>query len=377
MKIGIDGRLWNETGVGRYIRNLVWELAELDTKNEYVFFAKKGFRIKDLGFKNDRWKIVETDVRWHSIAEQVKFPHILYKENLDLMHFTYFSLPIFYDKPFIVTIHDLIITHFPTGKASTLPYPLYHMKRIGYDFVMQHSITNSNKIIVPLNAVKEDVMQTFGISEDKIVVTKEGVSGSKYQVSSIKGKNTKYKIPDTKYFLYVGNAYPHKNLEFLIDAFVDFKKETKDDVHLLLVGKDDYFYQRLRDQVIRRKLSGIIFKHNLSDEELFALYSGAKAFVSPSLMEGFGLPPLEAMGSGIPVLLSDIPAFREVCQDSAWYFDPIDKLSLAKALRVVYDVDHKTHEQKIAKGLNRVKDFSWEKMAQQTLAVYESSISIR
>src|SRR5690242_4609839 len=130
MRIGIDGRLWNETGVGRYIRNLVWGLQEFDKKNEYVLFIKKGLKIDDLRLKNDPWKVVETEIHWHSLAEQIKFPQILYKENLDLMHFPYFSLPIFYNKPFVVTIHDLIINHFPTGKASTLPYPLYLMKRI-------------------------------------------------------------------------------------------------------------------------------------------------------------------------------------------------------------------------------------------------------
>lgn len=105
MRIGIDGRLWNETGVGRYIRNLVWELQKSDTKNSYVLFVKKGFKTshfaeasrdkEDLRFKNEKWKIVETNIHWHSIDEQIKFPQVLYKENLDLMHFPYFSLPIF------------------------------------------------------------------------------------------------------------------------------------------------------------------------------------------------------------------------------------------------------------------------------------------
>src|SRR5882672_11359440 len=129
MRIGIDARLWNETGVGRYIRNLVANLAQIDKTNEYVLFVKTGFKIKDLGFKNDKWKIVETDIHWHTLKEQLLFPAVLNKENLDLMHFPYFSHPIFYNKPFVVTIHDLIMNHSLTGKASTFPYPLYLMKR--------------------------------------------------------------------------------------------------------------------------------------------------------------------------------------------------------------------------------------------------------
>lgn len=371
MKIGIDARLWNETGVGRYIRNLVWELEKVDAKNEYVLFVKKGFKIQDLGFKNEKWNVIETSVHWHSVKEQLTFPNILYKENLDLMHFTYFSLPVFYTKPFVVTIHDLIINHFPTGKASTLPYPLYYMKRIGYDFVMDHAVKYSEKIIVPLNAVKDNVMQTFAVPEEKIAVTYEG--NSKLKVSS----SAKASEDKQNYFLYVGNAYPHKNLEKLIDAFVLFKKTTHEEINLVLVGKDDYFYKRLHEKIEREKLENIIIKHNVSDEELFALYEKAVAFVSPSLMEGFGLPPLEAMSASCLALLSDIPSFREVCQDAAFYFDPSSKESLKQQLQFVYNLGHQKKEEQIQKGLKRVKEFSWRKMAEQTLEVYESSISIR
>lgn len=376
MKIGIDGRLWNETGVGRYIRNLVENLQEIDSKNEYVLFLKKGIKNQELRIKeNERWKIVETDVHWHSMAEQLRFPQVLYKEKLDLMHFPYFSLPIFYTKPFVVTIHDLIINHFPTGKASTLPYPMYALKRVGYDFVMDHAVRNSKKIIVPLNAVKDNVMQTFNVPQEKIVVTYEGVESRIMNHES--RKNTKYEIPNTKYFMYVGNAYPHKNLERLIEAFGEFRKESKDDVKLILVGKDDFFYKRLRQKIEKEKLEDIVIKHNVSDEELFSLYSNAVAFVSPSLMEGFGLPPLEAMSASCPVLLSEIPSFKEVCQDAAFYFDPSSKESLRQQLQFVYNLDHKKKGEHIQKGLKRVKDFSWKTMAEQTLEVYESSISIR
>lgn len=374
MRIGIDGRLWNETGVGRYIRNLVWELQDLDKKNEYVLFVKKGIKNHESRIMgNGRWKVVETDVHWHSMNEQVAFPQVLYKENLDLMHFPYFSLPIFYTKPFVVTIHDLIINHFPTGKASTLPYPLYQLKRVGYNVVMEHAIRNSRKIIVPLNAVKDDVMQTFNVSDEKIVVTYEGSSSLRATRSNLNEEKIAASPSASRndsYFLYVGNAYPHKNLDRLVEAFVAFRKESKDDVKLVLVGKDDYFYNRLRDKVKKQQFEDIVFKHNVTDEELFGLYSHALAFVSPSLMEGFGLPPLEAMGASCLVLLSDIPAFREVCQTAAYYFDPLSTNSLKQQLHFVYNLDHKKKEELVKMGLERVKQFSWKKMAEETLSVY-------
>jgi len=127
MRIGIDARLWNESGVGRYIRNLVKQLQILDKTNSYVLFVRSedADRIKnhELKTKDDNWKFVITDIQWHTIEEQLLFPKILNKENLDLVHFPYFSVPIFYNKPYIVTIHDLILHNFPTGKASTMPAP--------------------------------------------------------------------------------------------------------------------------------------------------------------------------------------------------------------------------------------------------------------
>src|SRR6266498_3613752 len=142
MRIGIDARLWNETGVGRYIRNLVWQLQVLDKKNEYVLFVKPDW--KDKKFRDDeathsRWKIVRTDIQWHTLDEQLVFYKVLENELLDLVHFPYFSIPILYNRPFVITIHDLIINHFSTGKASTLPFPIYHIKRLGYQFVLKQA----------------------------------------------------------------------------------------------------------------------------------------------------------------------------------------------------------------------------------------------
>ena len=137
MRIGIDARLAFETGVGRYIRNLILELSKIDTKNSYVLFVGTSHKKKLEELVPKKWKIVSTDIHWHSVSEQIQFANVLNKENLDVMHFPYFSLPIRYKKPFVVTIHDLIIHHFPTGKASTLPLPLYLAKRLAFKKVLQ------------------------------------------------------------------------------------------------------------------------------------------------------------------------------------------------------------------------------------------------
>lgn len=372
MKIGIDARLWSETGVGRYIRNLVTELQTLDKKNEYVLFVRKADYDKvSSQISNNKFKIKVADIRWHTVEEQVKFPQILNKENLDLVHFPYFSVPVAYKKPFVMTIHDLIINHFPTGKASTLPQPLYQLKRIGYKHIVSSAMKNAKKIIVPLNAVKDDLIKTLDVPESKIMVTTEGFD------EGILHKVTSSHLPNAKYFLYIGNAYPHKNLERLVEAFVEFKKE-EEDVQLLLVGKEDYFYKQLSQQIKNAHLEdSIVFVGQVHDEELANIYKNAIALLSPSLMEGFGLPALEAMALNCLVVVSDIPSFREVCQDAAIYFDPYSIEDIKEKMKFAFSSDKKSRQEYIKKGLRRVNNFSWKKMAQETLNVYESSFSLR
>src|SRR3989344_5788362 len=203
MKIGIDARLIRETGVGRYISNLIENLLEIDKRNNYVLFVKnEDFDQVKLKIKNLKLKIVRVNIPWHSIKEQIQFTEILNKENLDLVHFPYFSVPISYNRPFIVTIHDLIIHHFPTGKASTHPSFIYMLKILGYKYVISKACKKAKKIIAVSKSTKEEIIDHLKIKSDKIVVTYEGVDDG-IQNSEFKIQN---KSHDTQYFLFVGNV---------------------------------------------------------------------------------------------------------------------------------------------------------------------------
>jgi glycosyltransferase involved in cell wall biosynthesis len=373
MKIGIDVRLWNETGVGRYIRNLVAHLALIDETNDYVLFARRGDRDAIKKVLNKRkWKIVIVDIRWHTITEQFLFASIINKENLHLMHFPYFSLPLLYRKPFVVTIHDLIIHHFPTGKASTLPLPIYQVKKLGYEQVLQYAVKKGKKIIVPLTVVKKDLVNAFRVPEEKIAVTPEGFDGQLLNAQQV----SKPVLPFKKYFLYVGNAYPHKNLSLLLKAFAELSaRQGSLNVGLLLVGKDDYFYKKLREQLKKDGNTGVKVLHDVSDSELAYLYRHAVGLVSPSLMEGFGLTALEAIGLSCVPVLSDIPAFHEVCGDAAVYFNPTSPKSLREKMEQVLTMTPNDRDEIIKKGRVRVKQFSWEHMARETLSIYNSLIN--
>ena len=369
MKIGIDARLWSESGVGRYIRNLVENLKLIDSNNNYVLFVlPSDYKSIKSKVKDKKWKIVKADIRWHTLNEQLNFPKILEKEKLELVHFPYFSVPVFYKKPYVITIHDLIIDHFPTGKSSTLSPLLYNLKLIGYKYVIAKASDNAKKIITVSKATKNEIVDHLKINPSKIEVIYEAVDDKVIVLQN--------KVLRKKHFLYVGNAYPHKNLNNLILAYSKFNKK---EIPLILVGKEDYFYKRLKEKVKKMKLTDkIIFRENVTDEELGVLYKSAIALIMPSLMEGLGLPVLEAMANKCLVLASDIPALHEICGKNAIFFDPDDPEKIYKKINFAY-LNRSNRKVKILiqRAFNHVVDFSWQKVAKETLRTYESSLSER
>lgn len=391
MKIGIDCRLWEQTGIGRYTRNLVFNLLKIDRKNKYILFVRNKdldqvkFQISNfltiyrIPLQQDKFQIVKIDISWHTIREQVMFPEILKRENLDLMHFPYFSAPIYYNRPFVVTIHDLIQLHFRTGKVSTLPWPFYAFKYLGYKYVILKTSQKARKIIAVSNSTRSEIMDHLKIPKEKIEVIHEGVGlqitnhklQNKLQITN-KLQNYKFSISNTKYFLFVGNVYPHKNTDALLNAFSILLKYYSN-VNLLFAGKEDYFYKRLKKAVKKLNLSqNVKFLGDIPDEELSLYYKNAIAEVVPSFMEGFGLPALEAMAHRCVVLASDIPSLKEVCGDNVIYFNPYDENDLAEKMKIVYE--GKFDKKIVEKAYLRSQEFSWAKMAKQTLKIYEDSL---
>lgn len=369
-RIGIDARLWSETGVGRYIRNLVSNIEKLDTRNEYILFLRKPeFESVQLTSKNFHKRLA--DIQWHTVGEQVIMPALLQQEQLDLVHFPYFSVPVAYRGRYVVTVHDLILHHFPTGKASTKSPLVYWSKYLAYMLAIRLGVQKAKKVITVSNATKQELLNHFHLREEKVIVTHEGID------DTLLTKKTARFYTANKYFLYVGNAYPHKNLERLIDAFSKLQLASAEPIHLVFVGKEDYFYKRLKKRVKEKDIaSSVIFYETISDTDLSLLYQHAIALVLPSLMEGFGLPALEAMANNCLVVASNIPALREVCSDAAEYFDPTDVEDMYRVLHAVLYSDQKFIKAKELVGKKLLKKFSWEEMTKQTLRVYESCISL-
>jgi glycosyltransferase involved in cell wall biosynthesis len=349
-------------GIGRYVENLVTELLKVDKDNEYILFARKDFT-QSSQFANPNVKLVVAEIPHYSLREQFLMPALIAREKVDLMHFPHFNVPIFYSGRFVLTIHDLI-KHTSRGVSTTTRNPLaYWLKYLGYKLVFGLSVRRASRILVPSQSVKGELTEEYGLEAEKIVVTYEGVDGAIKGEAGVKEVLEKYKIC-RPFLLYVGSVYPHKNIEKLIEAVKILG------IDLVIVCGRSVFWERLQRTI--RKM-GAENQVNLAgfvpDEELAILYKEASAFVFPSLSEGFGLPGLEAMKQGVPVVASDIPVFREIYKNAAIYFNPLSSADIAAKIKKV--LEDKELQQRLKKqGPELAEGYSWKKMASETLLVY-------
>ena len=368
-RIGIDARFYGSIGkgLGRYTQKLIEHLEKIDSENQYfVFLRRENF--EEYVPSRPNFQKVLADYQWYSFAEQLFFPKLLNSYKLDLMHFPHFNVPILYFRKFVITIHDLILLHFPTKHASTLSPSLYWLKFLAYRLVIWSGIIRSQRIIAVSEFTKKDILSQYSIAKNKIVVTYEACEKNVSNSSQLPAQILeKYGIMKP-YLLYVGNAYPHKNLERLVLAFAQVLAKSQD-LHLVLVGKQDYFYARLRAQVEKQKIANVIFPGFVADQDLSAVYAQALLYVFPSLYEGFGLPPLEAMEEGVPVICSVATCLPEVLGQAAFFINASEEAAITKAILQVAG-DENLRKDLISKGFEQVKKYSWDKMAGETLEIY-------
>jgi glycosyltransferase involved in cell wall biosynthesis len=354
--IAIDARIVNSTS-GRYVERLLTYLQDVDTNNRYTILVPEKDR--------DYWKptaknftVMVADFDNYSFEEQLGFNHFLTDLAPDLVHFCMPQQPLPYRGKTITTFHDMTLVRTYNSDKNWL---LFHAKQLVGKQVFKKVARKADHIIAITEYTKKDLLDFVTVPEEKISVIYEAGE-------TTSGESTPYSVPYKQFLLYVGNHSDYKNIKRLTDAHQQLLK-TYPKLGLVLAGKLNAAALKTQSYVTDKKYKNIHFTDFVTDEELNWLYDNAATYVFPSLMEGFGLPGLEAMGHNLPVVSSNATCLPEVYGDAAIYFDPLNVEDMAEKISLVLD-SKDMQMQLAAEGQKQLKKYSWKKMAKETHAVY-------
>ncbi len=364
MRIAIDARKLHDFGIGTYIRNILAELPRIDHSTEYVVLSPAEEAGPSGGLGANFRHVVE-EARPYSIGEQWRLPLALVRERVHLLHEPHYVLPLLTRCPSVVTIHDCIHLRFP----QYLPNRVAHVYARAS---MSVATRKAHRILTVSQASKRDILHFFDVPEARITVVPNGIDARFRQApdeDQVERVRQRYQL-DHPFALYVGNIKPHKNIDRLIDAFGRARQRDVDDLRLIIIGDELSKYPRLRQGVHRHRLDKHVRFFGFQPiDTLSVFYRLARVFVFPSLYEGFGLPPLEAMACGTPVVTSSVSSMPEVTGGAAVLVDPRDPEAIADGIvRAV--TDDALRAELVAKGLARAREFSWAESVRQIHQVY-------
>lgn len=355
MIVSLDVRMIEHSGIGTMLKGLLSGFSNIsdapefllikDTKNKFNY--PLNLRFKEIYFSNSIY----------SIKSQIFYPKQI---NADILHYPHYNFPIMYKGKIIVNIHDLAHFHYPTS--------IFHKLYISY--FLNKLRDNRIPIITGTNFIKNEIINYFHFPESQIDVIEQGIDGklfSKPELDDIENFKKDRKLPQN-YILSLGINKPHKNIEFL---FRSLKRAELKDIVLIHCMPHERWLEGFKSLAKKHKIeSKVIFLSALSSPDLVKLYAGSSAFVFPSLYEGFGLPPLEAMAIGVPVVSSNSQPMSEILSDAAIYFKPKNEDSLVNA---IYNAltDSDIRKKHIAKGILQSQKYSWDIAAQKTIFAYQ------
>ena len=372
-RIGIDARMFGtgHAGIGQYTEELIRHVLINDPINQYLVFLVPKI-ITSFPILAANLTKIKTAVPHYSWTEQLWYPFILQGSKLDLIHYTSFNSPILWRAvPSVVTIHDLTLWFF-AGRTHRSWW-----RRWAHRFAVKRACYNAHEIIAITEATKQDIIKILGVDGDKITVVHEAVAERYKTISqSERIDEFKRKFGITKpYLLYVGQWRQHKNVVRLIRAFHLLRRRYNLDYQLVLAGKIDQKCPEVLQTIKQLGLKGeVVLTGYVPDADLPYIYNGAEIFVFPSLYEGFGLPPLEAMACGTPVAASRSSCMPEVLGEAAQYFDP---LSIEDMVRAIAEVakNYSLRQRLKAAGFKQVKKYSFDQMAKETIKVYQRALN--
>lgn len=345
---------------------LIHQLQSIDEVNQYVLFAKDGpdrsCIAEQANFKTELLKSL-TYADW----EQVSLPWAIRKLNPDLLHCTANTAPLRCSVPLVLTLHDIIFLQNVNFEGSAYQ----NFGNIYRKMVVPRAIHNAQKIITVSQYEKSVIVDSCRIDPEKIVVIYNAVADKFHSISdgsALQQFRNKYQLPDN-FILHLGNTAPKKNTSVLIAAYVAYCSHTNAPLPIVIADYSRELVKRVLKKLNREELiAGFILPGHIPVDDMPLLYNSCSLFIYPSLEESFGLPVLEAMASGVPVLASSIPALQEIARDAAQYVDPRDVGAMATAIS---DMLSKQHDY-VQRGLLRAKSFSWKSSAEQLLDVYKN-----
>ena len=376
MRIAIDARMLDVpyTGVGNYTKNLIASLRNIDAQNQYTLIMSNESDFKIFPDKN--LKIVRWGYPPFSLKSIFLLHKLLVKERIDIFHSPFCVVPLLAKCPVVLTIHDLMAMKYP-GFFAGRRFIARIFGRTYFKIFMRLSIKKAKAILVVSKHIKEELIDFMPNTRKKITVTYEGVDKSFRKIKeerkialfrrvyNLKGKTV----------LYLGSVRPHKNVAKLIKAFGILVSQLNTECQLIIAGEKDKNLLVLKNLVEQLGLSKkTVFLNHVPEEELPLLINAADIFVFPSLYEGFGLPPLEAMACGTPVIASNIASIPEVVGDAAILVNPKDEQKIASAmLRLLKD--HSLRQELVKKGYQRISSFTWKNTAKETMGVYQKAMT--
>lgn len=367
MRIGFDARKLHDFGIGTYIRNLLRQLARLDHDTEFVLFCRPEDR-ESLAVLGENFRPVAETSGNYSVSEQLALPWAIRREGIGLFHAPHYVLPALVPCRSVVTIHDCI----------HLMFPQYLPNRLALSYArasMSLASKRATRIMTVSESSKRDLLRFMNVAADKIDVIYNAYDerfGVEPREEDVVRVAERYQLHD-EFVLYAGNVKPHKNLARLIEAFHIVRNRGLDQLKLVLIGDEISKYAALRRAVHQHQLHKYVrFLGFVPEETLAVMYRLAGVFVFPSLYEGFGLPPLEAMASGTPVVTSNVSSLPEVAGDAALLVDPYDPNAIADGMYEV--LTNQAVRQRLKEmGLARARQFSWEASARRVRDIYREA----
>ena len=373
MRVAIDIRRAGDFGIGTYVRNIVNQFARTDSETEYLLIGQQ-LHLQQFDPLPDNFKLLEYESAPGSFHTHMHLPFLLRKHGVDILHMPWFYAPAVVPSRLVITIHDLtdILTP-PPGISATF--------QAGRLFFARRALNRADRILAVSHSSKRELSRAFGVPEEKIEVVYNALDERFLREPMPEGADgilERHAVTDP-FVLYAGNIKPQKNLPRLIEAFAVAKAELRDhpqyaNLKLLLIGDSAEEHSDLRRAVLRSRVQADVrFLGFVPHPVLRVFYSRASAFLFPSLYEGFGLPPLEAMAHGAPVLTSSASSLPEVFSQAALLANPENVFEIARGIRQILTEDD-LRETLIRRGYDLVQRYSWERSAEQVRELYRSVV---